>query len=783
MTAKQGRPDMDDTDFLEKQVAKVELCKEDLAKVPELVDKIWWFTLVFSGKKLFKYQEQLGKRIIESVVRADGDEITALLARQSGKTETLADIICSLMLLLPRLAMDPRYARMLADFKDGFIVGVFAPVMGQAETLYDRIVAVFNSDAASVILSDPEIDEPAPKAKGNTYHLPRCRSWVTRMSAHARANIESKTYHLIVIDEAQDADETVVTKSIKPMGAFTGATTVLTGTPGLKKGYFYNAIHRNMSSNLDGKRRNHFQFDWHACAAERPKYAKYVKSEMEAHGQDSDYFRMSYGCIVPETLILTSDLRYVPAGQLREGDKVVGFDEDRAGKGLHRHFREATVTNTIRIKKPCCRITLDDGTEVTASTDHKWLVSTAGSRTLWKRTDELKTTDRIFKVSTVWREAQTYASGYLAAAFEGEGCLTLLPGRLALCFAQKDNVMLEQVRKHLVEFGFQYREWVDKRSGVTKLWVAGGQAAILRFLGQIRPQRLLDKFDCSLLGSIGRHDRGQNFEHPRVTSLEFVGEQTVIPLETSTRTFVAGGLASHNCEWLLERGMFVSARRMQSLADKSMERVEVYQREPCLIGIDVAKEIDSTVVTVVKPDWETPNDTGLVTHWVLNWLEIQGEFEQQFSQIWNFLRPYWVHAIGVDSNGMGTPWPERMGMMFPEATIVALTSSHKAQDQRFNHLQSLIQGHGPHGPLLRWPRGRMTSQLLITRRFYHQMINAEKEYTKQGFLLVHAPDGTTEHDDFPDSLANACILSKMMEQAAPEVEVADNFMTRGSRRH
>ncbi len=203
---------MDDLEFLEQQVAKVELCKEDLALVPGLVDKIWKFVLVFSGKRLFKYQEKFGKRIIESVLRADGDEITGLFSRQSGKTETLTDVICALMLLLPRLARDKRYARMLDDFKDGFVVGVFAPVMEQADTLYDRIVNVFTSEAAHAILADPEIDEPAPKPRGNTYLLPRCRSWVTKMSAHVRANIESKTYHLIVVDEAQDADETVVTK-------------------------------------------------------------------------------------------------------------------------------------------------------------------------------------------------------------------------------------------------------------------------------------------------------------------------------------------------------------------------------------------------------------------------------------------------------------------------------------------------------------------------------------------------------------------------------------------
>ena len=50
-----------------------------------LVDKIYQFCLFFSGRNLYPYQEQFARRIIRSVIENDGEEITALFSRQSGK--------------------------------------------------------------------------------------------------------------------------------------------------------------------------------------------------------------------------------------------------------------------------------------------------------------------------------------------------------------------------------------------------------------------------------------------------------------------------------------------------------------------------------------------------------------------------------------------------------------------------------------------------------------------------------------------------------------------------
>ena len=60
-------------------------------------------------------------------------------------------------------------------------------------------------------------------------------------------------------------------------------------------------------------------------------------------------------------------------------------------------------------------------------------------------------------------------------------------------------------------------------------------------LGSVRPQRLLADFRPELLGAM------QRIGTATLIRKELVGNQPVVALTTSTGTFVAEGLASHNC--------------------------------------------------------------------------------------------------------------------------------------------------------------------------------------------------------------------------------------------
>jgi hypothetical protein len=265
--------------------------------VEKLIDKILDFLKVLVGHDLHPYQKPLARRIIESVIINDGEEITALAARQSGKSETVADTVATLMVLLPRLAK--LYPDLLGKFKDGLWVGLFAPTESQVETLFSRAVTRLTSERAVEILGDPEIDDSAARVGGVTRQikLKKSGSTITMMTANPRAKIESKSFHLIVIDECQEADDFVVSKSISPMLAYYAGTMVKTGTPTTSKNNFYRAIQLNKRRQTGrASKQNHFQWDWKEVSKFNPNYEKFIKKEMLRISEDSDEFQMSYCC-------------------------------------------------------------------------------------------------------------------------------------------------------------------------------------------------------------------------------------------------------------------------------------------------------------------------------------------------------------------------------------------------------------------------------------------------------------------------------------------------------
>ncbi len=486
--------------------------------VNRIIDRILQFMVVLVGHDLHVYQKPLARRIIESVIINDGEEITALASRQSGKTETVSDTLSTLMVLLPLLAKI--YPDLLGRFKDGLWVGMFAPTESQAETLFSRTVTRLTSERAQEVLGDPEIDDQAAKVGGVTkmIRLKKLGSTLTMMTANPRAKIESKSFHVIVIDECQEADDFVVSKSISPMLAYYAGTMIKTGTPTTSKNNFYRSIQLNKRRATGrGARQNHYQWDWRDVAKVNDNYAKFIKKEMLRIGEDSDEFQMSY-----------------------------------------------------------------------------------------------------------------------------------------------------------------------------------------------------------------------------------------------------------NCKWLLERGMFVTSTLLDELGDKSQELVKVWHQTPVVVGIDPARKMDSTVVTVVWVDWDRPDEFGYYDHRVLNWLEIQGDdWEEQYFQIVNFLNNYDVLAIGVDANGVGDAVAQRLKVLMPRAEVLPLTSSPTEQSKRFKHLQALIQRR-----MLSYPAHAKTKRLRIWKQFYQQLTDAEVQYKGPNFTVA-APKENYAHDDFVDSLAIACSMT--VDLVMPEVESTSNM--------
>ena len=263
----------------------------------ELVNRLFSFCEVYSGRVMYPYQAQFSKRIIRSVLENDGAEITALFSRQSGKTETVAVTVGGLMIILPQLANMPMFYedKRFLMFRDGFWVGIFAPSQRQAQTTYNRMRGRMQCREAQAVLQDPDFRIEFTTSNGQTVALSN-GSFCTAISASDGSNIEGESFKFIICEECQDISNFKIRKSIHPMGAAYNATICKIGTATTFKGDFYQAIERNKKEYEDGKLRlrNHFEYNYKVVMKYNPKYAKYIEREKRSLGETSDEFRMSY---------------------------------------------------------------------------------------------------------------------------------------------------------------------------------------------------------------------------------------------------------------------------------------------------------------------------------------------------------------------------------------------------------------------------------------------------------------------------------------------------------
>lgn len=310
------------------------LSQEDKDFIEQIVLRTIVFCEELADMDLRPYQRQLAYRIIESVIIGDGEEVTALWSRQSGKSQTLAIVVAGMLVLFPKLA---KSFEEFDRFKRGLWVGMFAPVDGQSEFIYQKVMDILTNDHAKGILDDPEIDEKI--STGSKLMKLRSGSMLRRQTANPKAKIEGASYHLVVVDEAQDADDTVVRKSIHPMLAAYAGSIVKIGTPSFHKGDFYKAIQLNKRrSTKRGAKVCHFEYDWKTVAKYNEYYGKFIKKEKLRLGEDSDEFQMSYALrwMLDRGMLITDDaLDYLsdPSMQMvkawHRSPVVVGIDPAR----------------------------------------------------------------------------------------------------------------------------------------------------------------------------------------------------------------------------------------------------------------------------------------------------------------------------------------------------------------------------------------------------------------------------------------------------------------------
>lgn len=302
-----------------------------------------------------------------------------------------------------------------------------------------------------------------------------------------------------------------------------------------------------------------------------------VQSLIQSTGRGMRYPEDRCECVSPETRLLTAGLVWRESGQLKTGDTLLAFDENGHGRKNPRRWRWSTVLHNEVRRAPRVRVIFEDG-EMICTPNHPWLIVAGYFCIGWKLAEDLKPGNKLFRLLNTWREPSTVEQGWLSGFFDGEGCLVLRQGKRnpnvsGIVAAQNMGSTLDHACQMMERCGFSYR-LVGQRERMRRLKLLGGQPEILKFLGHIRPVRLLEKFTSS-----PRNEKISGIAYPRVLAVEKLPDGDICALQTTTATYVAEGMGAHN-SFILDDHI---ARLMASNRDLFLDWwLKLYHRSPML---------------------------------------------------------------------------------------------------------------------------------------------------------------------------------------------------------
>ncbi|MEV4423092.1 radical SAM protein [Patulibacter sp. NPDC049589] len=195
-------------------------------------------------------------------------------------------------------------------------------------------------------------------------------------------------------------------------------------------------------------------------------------------------------CLDPATPVLMADGRTTPIGDLEPGDAIYGTKRD----GHDRRYVTTTVEDRWPTRKPAFAVRLDDGTELIASGDHRFLTSRG------------------------WKHVTGSQHGAARRPHLTVGTRLLGPGGAAEG-PEHDDAYRREALRPLAAVGASG----DRRSGAA------------------RDRSRTGGVDQDLVGVAVREDG------LRVIAIEPLGVRDLVDITTGTGDFVAAGVISHNC--------------------------------------------------------------------------------------------------------------------------------------------------------------------------------------------------------------------------------------------
>ena len=280
-------------------------------------------------------------------------------------------------------------------------------------------------------------------------------------------------------------------------------------------------------------------YQTHGYGGARTKSAKAVKVERVATWIHSDFY-----CLHPHTKVLTGDLTYTELGNVEVGDELIGVSEypefNQSRKVLH-----TTITDVKNRYADTLKVTLEDGKELITTPDHLWLIkrrhdgSKLGGRYNWYRADRLTIGDNLIQVFPVWETPDNWISGYIAGLLDGEGHISVIKKHRSrqVGFSQQEGIVMSIFENYLREHNVSYCK-NSRADGCSQVLITVDASQLI---GMTQPERLAEK---------ARNLVEKRIHKPitiKIVDIQPHKRSEVVTIETDAHTFIAEGLATHNC--------------------------------------------------------------------------------------------------------------------------------------------------------------------------------------------------------------------------------------------
>lgn len=259
-----------------------------------------------------------------------------------------------------------------------------------------------------------------------------------------------------------------------------------------------------------------------------------------------EFAESSEFCNPPEAPLWMADLSFKPIGDVKVGDKVVGWSKPE-GK-LNRHLCESTILAIKRRQSPIVKVTMESGRSFRCTPDHLWLTSSNGGK---KGEYFVKPTPGRGLVHVVDPSPGVPLglerdAAWLGGMFDGEGSVGKKAGLFIAQSRSHNPVVCDEIERVLDLFGLHY---TIRPEG----YAIKATESSIRTIGINRASRQMLTNFVNWCKPIRRHKVQEKIfgagwrTTDRIVSVEPDGEGEVVALTTSTGNYVANGYASKNC--------------------------------------------------------------------------------------------------------------------------------------------------------------------------------------------------------------------------------------------